>query len=77
MQEDDGVPVTGMKGSVAYYAKRSVERQQKAVYTEKFESIPRFLYDTQVKNPGTWYKFAAHPETGVFRAAFVAFGPAA
>jgi hypothetical protein len=81
MQEDDGVPVTGMKDSVAYYANRSVERHQKAVYTEKFKSIPRFLYDTQsqvqVKTPGTWYKFITHPETGVFRAAFISFGPAA
>ncbi len=38
-----------------------------AVYTEKFLSLPRFLRDTQAKNPGTWFKFTAHPDTGVFR----------
>ncbi len=35
------------------------------------------LHDVQAKNPETWFKFAAHPNTGVFRAAFVSFGPAA
>ena len=77
MQEDDGVPVTSLKAHAAYYAKRSVERQHKAVFMEKFLCLPRFLHDVQAKNPETWFKFATHPDTGVFRAAFVCFGPAA
>ena len=71
------MPVTSMKPHAAYYAKRSVEKQHMAVYTEKFLSLPRFLHDTQAKNPGTWFKFTAHPDTGVFRGVFVSFGPAA
>jgi len=77
MQEDDGVPVTSLKAHATYYAKRSVERQHKAVFMEKFLCLPRFLHDVHAKNPETWFKFAAHPDTGVFRAAFVSFGPAA
>jgi hypothetical protein len=79
MQEDDGVPVTGMKGHTTYYAKRSVEKQQKTVYSEKFQSLPRFLHDSEVNNPGTstWTKFSPNPVTGLFRAVFVSFGPAA
>ena len=48
MQEDDGVPVTGMKGHTTYYAKRAVEKQQMTVFSEKFHSLPRFLHDTEV-----------------------------
>ncbi len=76
--QEDGVPVTSMKPHPAYYAKRSVEKQHVAVYTEKFLSLPRFLHDTQAKNPGTCFKFTAHPDnTGVFRGVFVCFSPAA
>jgi hypothetical protein len=57
MQEDDGVPVTGVKGHTTYYAKRCVEKQQMAVYSEKFQCLPRFLYGTEVNNPGSGLNF--------------------
>ena len=76
LQEDDGLPVTGMKSHRLYAARRAVEAEHHMVYAEKFAALPRYLYDICRKNPGSWQDIQINEHTGEFMAAFFAFGPA-
>ena len=76
LQEPDGLPVTGMKSSRIYAARRAVEAQHHLVYSEKFASLPRYLYDICAQNPSSWFDVKCNEHTGEFMAAFLAFGPA-
>jgi hypothetical protein len=74
LQEDDGLPVTGLKADVVYVARRAVEAQHNLVFTEKFACLPWFLHDIVAKNPGSWMDVKRNEHTSEFMAAFFAFG---
>ena len=74
LQEDDGLPVTGLKADVVYATRRAVEVQHHLVYTEKIACLSRYLHDIVAKNPGSWMDVKRNEHTGEFMAAFLAFG---
>jgi hypothetical protein len=76
LQEDDSLPVTGMKSHRLYATRRAVEAEHHMVYAEKFAALPRYLHDICRKNPGSWQDIQINEHTGEFMAAFFAFGPA-
>jgi hypothetical protein len=53
LQEDDGLPVTGMKAKMVYATRRAVEAEHHTVYKEKLLCLPRYLHDVAEKNPGS------------------------
>lgn len=76
LQEDDGLPVTGLKSHRLYAARRAVEAEHHLVYAEKFAALPRYLHDVCMKSPFSWQDIKTNQHNGEFMAAFLAFGPA-
>jgi hypothetical protein len=75
LQEDDDLPVTGMKSHRLYAARRAVEAEYHMVHAEKFAALPNYLHDICRKNPGSWHDIKTNEHTGEFMApTFYAFG---
>ena len=66
-----------IKPSVMYRAKRLIEREQSAVFEEKFAALPKYLHDIVQANKrdGSFSKKITD-ENGIFRMAFLCLAPA-